>query len=236
MSSGFLTAAERERWQRFPDTIPQDDLAGYFLLSDDDHREVNRQREPFNRLGYALQLCTLRYLGFVPTDFRATPQNAVSSVAEQLGIAPSFLAQYNNRRTQSDHRRSVRAYLRFRQATPLDVYALQTWLLARALEHDQPTVLLQLACEKLSRERIVRPGVTRLERFVATAREKAHAETFRQLTPPPDRRTKNLAGWTPAIGLNDRTDTPELAAPGSCLPCGIPNHCDSAEACFSPRR
>src|SRR6266487_3495424 len=67
MSSGFLSAAERERWQRFPETIPQDDLAVYFLLSDDDEHEVNRQREPFNRLGYALQLCTLRYLGFVAT-------------------------------------------------------------------------------------------------------------------------------------------------------------------------
>lgn len=63
MSTSFLTAAERNRWQRFPETIPQDDLAVYFLLSEDDQREVNRQREPFNRLGYALQLCTLRYLG-----------------------------------------------------------------------------------------------------------------------------------------------------------------------------
>jgi hypothetical protein len=58
MSSGFLTVAERQRWPRFPETIPQDDLAVYFLLSEDDPREVNRQREPFNRLGYALQLCT----------------------------------------------------------------------------------------------------------------------------------------------------------------------------------
>jgi TnpA family transposase len=183
MSDGFLSAAERERWQRFPDTIPQDDLAAYFLLSDHDEREVNRQREPFNRLGYALQLCTLRYLGFVPTDFKATPQAAVSFVAEQLGIDPSILVLYDNRRTQSDHRRYVRAYLGFRQATPIDLYALQTWLLARALEHDKPTLLLQLACEKLYRERIVRPGVTRLERFVATARERAHDETFRLLTP-----------------------------------------------------
>ncbi len=183
MSSGFLSAAERERWQGFPETVPQDDLAVYFLLSDDDQREVNRQRESFNRLGYALQLCTLRYLGFVPADFKATPPVAVSFVAEQLGMAPSVLIQYNNRRTQSDHRQYVRAYLGFRQATPIDLYALQTWLLARALEHDKPTLLLQLACEKLYRERIVRPGVTRLERFVASAREKAHDETFRQLTP-----------------------------------------------------
>src|SRR5216683_1205921 len=183
MSTSFLTAAERERWQRFPETIPQDDLAVYFLLSADDQREVNRQREPFNRLGYALQLCTLRYLGFVPTDFTATPEVVVTFVAEQLGMPPQVLALYDNRETQSDHRRHVRTYLGFRPATPMDVYALQTWLLARALEHDKPTLLLQLACEKLYRERIVRPGVTRLERFVATAREQAHEETFRQLTP-----------------------------------------------------
>ena len=91
MSSDFLSAAERERWQRFPETIPQDDLVVYFLLSDDDEREVNRQREPFNRLGYALQLYTLRYLGFVPTDFTATPEVAVTFVAEQLGIPHGFL-------------------------------------------------------------------------------------------------------------------------------------------------
>lgn len=122
MSTSFLTAAERDRWQRFPETIPQDDLAVYFLLSEDDQREVNRQREPCNRLGYALQLCTLRYLGFVPTDFTATPEVAVTFVADQLGIAPRVLAQYDNRRTQSDHRRYVRAYLGFRTATPLDLY------------------------------------------------------------------------------------------------------------------
>src|SRR5439155_23318962 len=71
----------------------------------------------------------------------------------------------------------------FRTATPLDLYALQTWLGERALEHDKPSLLLQLACDKLRREQIVRPGLTRLERLVATARHSAHTETFRRLTP-----------------------------------------------------
>jgi TnpA family transposase len=217
MSSEFLSTAERERWQRFPETVPQDDLAAYFLLSDDDQREVNRQRESFNRLGYALQLCTLRYLGFVPTDFKATSQVVVSFVADQLGIAPSVFEQYDNRRTQSDHRLHVRAYLGFRPATPIDLYALETWLLARALEHDKPTLLLQLACEKFYRERIVRPGVTRLERWVATAREKAHAETFRQLMPllSDDRKTlldgllqpDATTGRTPLSWLRQESDS-----------------------------
>ena len=184
MPVDFLTDAERERWQCFPEAIPQDDLYVFFLLSADDTREVRRQRDPQNRLGYALQLCILRYLGFVPDDLQAIPHEVVTFVAEQLEIDPRVLPFYaSRRRTQTDHQLHVQAYLKFRRATPLDFYALHTWLVERALEHDKPTLLLQLACEKLYREKIVRPGVTRLERLIATARDQAHDETFRQLTP-----------------------------------------------------
>ena len=211
MPVDFLTEAERERWQRFPDTVPQDDLFVFFQLSDEDKGEVRRQRDSQNRLGYALQLCILRYLGFVPDHLQAIPPEVIAFVADQLEIDPRVLPLYaNRRRTQTDHQLHVQAYLQFRRAAPLDFYALQTWLVERALEHDKPTLLLQLACEKLYREKIVRPGVTRLERLVATARDQAHAETFRRLTPlltderktfldgllPPDLRTgRTLLSW-----------------------------------------
>ena len=182
MPVNFLSDAERERWQGFPGTIPRDDLHAFFLLTDDDKREVRHQRAPHNRLGYALQLCSLRYLGFVPDDLRTIPRQVVTFVAEQLAVDPGGLLSYaRRRRTQTDHERLVQIYLRFRRATPLDLHGLQAWLLERALEHDKPALLLQLACEKLHREKIVRPGVTRLERLVATAREQAHDETFRRL-------------------------------------------------------
>ncbi len=184
MPVDFLSTAERDRWQHFPDVIPHEDLIAFFWLSEEESREVHRQREPQNRLGYALQLCTLRYLGFVPDDLQATPPEVVTFVAEQLAVTPTVLIAYaSRRRTQTDHQLSVQAYLGFRSIAPLDWYALQAWLVERALEHDKPTLLLQLACEKLHRDKIVRPGVTRLERLVATARDQAHDETARQLTP-----------------------------------------------------
>jgi hypothetical protein len=64
-----------------------------------------------------------------------------------------------------------------------DFKALADWLLERALEHDKPTLLYELICEKLRSDQLLRPGVTRLERLVAEARERAQTETFRQLTP-----------------------------------------------------
>ena len=192
MPIGFLTATERDRLDHFPTPIPDEDLRAFFLLSEADLHVIHQQREAHTRLGFALQLCALRYLGFAPDDLHTTPEEVVLYVARQLAVPPAALHVYGQRaKTRTTHFQQVQAYLGFRTATPLDLYALQTWLGERALEHDKPSLLLQLACDKLRREHIVRPGLTRLERLVATARHAAHTETFRRLTPllPPARVT-----------------------------------------------
>ena len=119
-----------------------------------------------------------------PDDLHTTPGEIVSYVARQLDVPPEAIQPYGQRiKTRTTHLLHAQAYLGFRTATPLDLYGVQTWLGERALEHDKPTLLLQLACDKLRRDQIVRPGLTRLERFMATARQQAHAETFRRFTP-----------------------------------------------------
>jgi TnpA family transposase len=184
MPIDFLTTAERERLNRFPNPITDEDLNAFFTLSDADKTEVGKQRGAHNQLGFALQLCALRYLGFAPDDLRLTPWPVVLFVARQLALPPEAIQAYGHRiKTRTTHLQQVQAYLGFRPALPLDFVALTSWLSDRALEHDQPTWLLQLACDKLRREQIVRPGITRLERLVATAREQAQAETFQRLTP-----------------------------------------------------
>src|SRR3989442_6903170 len=184
MPIGFLTAADRTRLNGFPEQIPHEDLSAFFLLSEADHGAINQHREAHTRLGFALQLCALRYVGFAPDELQTAPAAAVEYVAQQLGVAPQALAAYGTRRpTRTTNFKQVQTHVHFRLATPLDFYALQTWLGERALEHDKPMLLLQLACDKLRREYIVRPGLTRLERLIATARQQAHDETWRRLTP-----------------------------------------------------
>jgi len=54
-------------------------------------------------------------------------------VAQQLGVAPQALTAYGTRRpTRTTDFQHVQAHLHFRLATPLDMYALQTWLGERA--------------------------------------------------------------------------------------------------------
>ena len=48
---------------------------------------------------------------------------------------------------------------------------------------DKPSLLFQLVCDDLRAEKIVRPGITLLERLVMAARERGHGGTFRRLVP-----------------------------------------------------
>lgn len=184
MPVGFLTDAERERLDRFPSEVTQEDVIAFFTLSPTDRDQIPKNSGAHNRLGVALQLGALRFLGFCPDDLGTAPPVIVEYLAIQLGISVEALAAYGGRdQTRTNHLRHVQAYLGFRRANVDDVRRLGEWLLERALKHDRPSLLLHLACEHLHASRIVRPGITQLERIVAAARHKAQAEIFTRLGP-----------------------------------------------------
>jgi TnpA family transposase len=110
MATSILTAAERARLQSCPHEIPEEDLLRSFALSDADLHEIARQRRSSNRLAFALQLCTLRYLGFCPDDLRSLPLAAVVYVARQIGVELD-LGKYGGRfQTRSQHQQRLRLY------------------------------------------------------------------------------------------------------------------------------
>ena len=182
MPIGFLSDAERERLRRFPGTVSDADVAGYFTLSPADLDLVRRRTGDHNRLGFALLLCAIRYLGFAPVDMSAVPSPVVGYVARQLRVAPQMLMSYGARdRTRHMQIRAVLEHLGMRRPTGVDWRELSGWLLDRALEHDKPTLLLGLVCERLFAAKILRPGITILERVVSHARDQAQFETYTRL-------------------------------------------------------
>lgn len=178
----FLSEADHVRLNRFPEEIPKEDLFKFFLLSEADLTEVSKQRSNSSRLGFALQLCVLRYLGFVPDDFQLAPPLLVQYVAAQLQISTDELKHYTER-VSREHQKPIQTHLRFRRATPLDISNLAQCLLERALEHDKPTLLFEMGCDHLKYHQIVRIGTTCLEKMVATARQQAQEVTYQSLQP-----------------------------------------------------
>jgi TnpA family transposase len=180
----LLSAAEHDRANHFPMAITYEDLVTFFTLSEEDQAQIPVHAGPHARLGFALELCALRFMGFVPDNLTTAPPEAVTFVARQLAVEPAVLAHYTGSpHTRMHHRQTIQMYLGYRRARREDMERLAAWLVERALEHDKPMLLYELLCEQLRTEQLLRPGVTRLERLVAEARTRAETETWRQLTP-----------------------------------------------------
>lgn len=184
MPGKFLTDSDRQRLSSFPTEISKDDLIVYFTLSSNDMNLVINCRGDYNKIGFSVQMGALRYLGFCPDNFNSIPFIIIEYIANQLSITPSleFIKYYGDRKqTRTDHLVIIQNYLGFQKATQKDLDKLLKWLVERALEHDKPTLLFQMACEKLYSEKIIRPGITILERMVISARQQAQLETYQKL-------------------------------------------------------
>jgi len=190
MPGAFFTAKERERLAGFPEDIPHWDLITYCTLTEHDRALIDTYHGDANRLGTALQLCAVRYLGFCPADLQAAPVAMVAFLASLLQVNPAALQTYGRRRmTRGAHFNAILRHLGFRRVQLEDHASMLTWLTERALEHDKPTLLFQTVCEHLKQQHLLRPAVTTLERWVVTARLQAHEESLHRLRPllTPDR-------------------------------------------------
>ena len=93
---------------RFPSDVPPGDLLASFTLSDADLDLIGDRRGDHNRLGYALQLKALPYLGFVPDDLATAPSRFVAYLALQLSVPCAALTEYGDREhTRTDHLREI---------------------------------------------------------------------------------------------------------------------------------
>ncbi len=183
MAVQFLTTLERLRYEQLPAAINIDDLTLYFHLEPSEIALITGQRRDENRLGFAAQLCIIKFMGYLPDNWLATiSKEAIEKIADQLGIPSHALSRYGNRTaTKTEHLQAILKHLGFSKWAPIDLIPLEKWLVERALEHDKPTLLLDLACEKLILQKILRPTIGTLERIVISVRVKAYEETYIRL-------------------------------------------------------
>ncbi|MBT2385523.1 DUF4158 domain-containing protein [Streptomyces sp. ISL-11] len=94
-----------------------------FFLDDEDRKLIAKRRGDHRRLGFALQMCTVRYIGrFLPDDPLEVPWAVAEYLGEQLGIEDvSCVKQYTERKpTAYEHAweiRDVRTFLHGRAWT-----------------------------------------------------------------------------------------------------------------------
>lgn len=184
MPVGFLTDEQRRRYGRFAGEPSPEQLTRYFHLDDADRDFIARHRGDHNRLGVAVQLCTVRWLGAFLEDLAETPLGVVSFLARQLRIEPAeCFAEYCLSRQRWDHTVEIRQRYGFQDfSNPLAQFRLNRWLYALCWTGtDRPGVLFDRAMAWLTTHKILLPGVTVLERHVMRVRSRAQERVWSAL-------------------------------------------------------
>ena len=69
-----------------PDELDLEQLSKYFVLSAADLFEIQECRGAVNKIGFALQLCCVRWFGYLLVDLIPAPQAVIDTLARQIGI------------------------------------------------------------------------------------------------------------------------------------------------------
>src|SRR5262245_28557445 len=179
----FLTDEEAALFGRYSGPPTRAELDRMFYLDDEDLRLIAKRRGDHMRLGFSLQLTTVRYLGTFLTDPLDVPPLVTEHLAGQLGIAdPSCAARYTERRnTPLEHREEIKASGGLREFSEAEE-DFARWVHARAWNTgDGPKTIFTDGVKWLRENAVLLPGVTTAARLVSRVRDEALGELYATL-------------------------------------------------------
>ncbi|MGA2986948.1 MAG: Tn3 family transposase [Terriglobia bacterium] len=184
MPVSFLTEQQRNHYGRFAGELSPEQLTRYFHLDDRDRRLVNSHRGEHSCLGFAIQLCTARFLGTFLEDLSDVPAGVINCLARQLQIQQlSCFFHYRDSETRWDHAAEIRRHCGFRDfGDPGAQFRLNRWLYALCWTGtDRPGVLFDRATTWLIAQKVLLPAVTTLERHIARLRSRVEERVWSML-------------------------------------------------------
>ncbi|MDY7549136.1 Tn3 family transposase [Glaciimonas sp. CA11.2] len=184
MPVNFLTPSQIRSHGRYDGPPTVDELSRYFHLDDTDHALINTRREKHTRLGFALQLATVRFLGTFLDDPADVPNEVIRILSQQLAIDDGdYLSKYRNSRQRWEHAAEIRRHYGYREFAEYPVgFRLGRWLYALCWTGtDRPSVLFEHATTWLLTGKVLLPGATVLERFIARLRQRVETRLWRML-------------------------------------------------------
>jgi len=167
-----MTERQRAEFLALPST--EEEVVRYYSLDDADLALITKTRTPATRLGYALQLCCLRYPGRYLRRGEVLPAVMLDYIAEQVNVDAGVIAEFARRGpTRYEQMALIKRNHGFRDLNHPQRAELATWLAEEAGGLSDGQALLERVADRMRAERIIIPGLSVIERMVASAMHRA---------------------------------------------------------------
>ena len=178
----ILSATERESLLALPDA--KDELIRLYTFNDADLSRIRQHRGAANRLGFAVQLCYMRYPGIALTADAEPDAPLLRIVADQLKLPGDIWNDYGQRaETRREHLLELQSAYGFQSFTTLGHYRTAVHSLDDlAWQTDKGIVLARELADGLRRRSVLLPAVGVMERICAEAITRANRRIHAALT------------------------------------------------------
>jgi TnpA family transposase len=208
-SPEVLTPEERLLFTTIPDDLSAQEMAHFYTLSPEDLRFIRRFRNDENKLGVALQLCTLRHPGRPLMTTSTVSERVVVFVADQLKLPPAALARYGDRpKTLYDHLKEIRQQYGYRPCTEAEGWPLIRHLVSLAMETDEATPLVAAAMAWMRRRKVIAPSILTTEKAVWLAQRVARRRVYGRMTRGLSREEKQALEGLLIVTATKGSETP----------------------------
>ena len=177
----ILSVTERDSLFALPES--KDELIRLYTLNESDLSIIRQHRGAANRLGFAVQLCYMRYPSVIFGANDTPYKPLLQIVAEQLKISPSAWIDYGQReKTRREHLLELQAIFGFQPFTMQHYRPSVRQLESMARDTDKGILLATELVESLRRQNILLPSPNVIERICAEAITRANRDVHAALT------------------------------------------------------
>jgi TnpA family transposase len=177
----ILSAAERASLLELPHS--HDELIRLFTLSDADLTVIGQHRGAANRLGFAVQLCYMRYPGVMLGATEEPTNELLSLLASQLKVPDGAWADYGQREnTRREHLRELQTVYGFKPFTVGHYRPAIHRMTELAMQTDKGIVLARAMADELRRQAVLLPAMDVIERICAEGVTRANKRIYAALS------------------------------------------------------
>jgi TnpA family transposase len=177
----ILSTLEKKHLFALPEET--DELIRLYTFTDRDLAIIKQHRGPANRLGFAIQLCYMRYPGVVFAIKDEPPKKMLHMVAKQLNVDPNAWSEYGKREnTRWEHLSELQKVFGFKVFTKSDYRSSVIQLGNIADDTVNGMVLATNLTENLRHKNILLSTVDVIERICAEAITRANRRIYKVLT------------------------------------------------------
>lgn len=184
MPVNFLSEDQKASYGNYHGELTKETLARYFHLDDFDRMNISEKRGDHNRLGYAVLLCTVRYLGRFPDLATSIPIAVIDFWQSNciLRMVVSRLIYITQENSADNTLLKSQKYMVTQSLLTPELFFLTRWLYSLCWTGtSRPGILFERCTGWLLSHKVLLPGYSLLERYIARLRNRVENRLWHSL-------------------------------------------------------